>query len=310
MTFPHLRLPNDIVDRLAQLHLNGTQWQVLWAIFRQTLCWQKKGTWENHSFPISVGDLSQATTLDQFQIKRELGLLVKWNLVIRSGGGGRGNKPLTHFNLDYSTWQVPNSSYNATLSPEKEKVAEALLFGTQNGGKDSFDNSINSSGIATVNDLKGSESARKTVAEKLPITRESATLSVPSVASPKETIKKHRKKHIYKETGDLVVPDWIDKECWNGYLEMRQLKNKKPTRRALELVIISLTRFKEQGQDPNEVLNLSTVNSWTGVYPVKGGSNAGIIANRGFSPQKRTSDEQRRSSIPSHLSDVSDLPDL
>jgi hypothetical protein len=39
MTLPgpegHLRMPNFIVERLARLRLNGTQWQILWAAWQQ-----------------------------------------------------------------------------------------------------------------------------------------------------------------------------------------------------------------------------------------------------------------------------------
>jgi len=112
MTLPrsdkgHLRLPNWLVERLARLHLRPTQWQVLWAVWRKTLCWQEGGHWQNRSYPISRLDLATATGLDEGQVKRDLKQLVKMNIILRENiPGGRSHKPVTAFNLDPSTWKI------------------------------------------------------------------------------------------------------------------------------------------------------------------------------------------------------------
>ena len=67
----HLRMPNWLVERLAKLRLNGTQWQILWAIWRRTLCWQQPGGWGNRPYPTGIEDLVSATDLNEYQVKRE-----------------------------------------------------------------------------------------------------------------------------------------------------------------------------------------------------------------------------------------------
>jgi hypothetical protein len=61
-------------------------------------------------------------------------------------------------------------------------------------------------------------------------------------------------------------------EAWDGWIESRK---KKPTQRAIELTIKKLAELQEQGHDPNKVLDQSTMNGWTGVFPLKGDNGNG-----------------------------------
>ena len=69
-----------------------------------------------------------------------------------------------------------------------------------------------------------------------------------------------------KET--IIIPDWINKETWGAFLEMRKIQRAVPTERAKVLLIKDLERLKLAGNDPNEVLNRSIMNSWKGVFPL------------------------------------------
>lgn len=66
------------------------------------------------------------------------------------------------------------------------------------------------------------------------------------------------------------LPDWIDKDAWAGFVEMRQ-RRKFPldTERARKGIIDDLTELKAQGQDPNKCLDQSTKLGWRGVFPVR-----------------------------------------
>ncbi len=92
-------------------------------------------------------------------------------------------------------------------------------------------------------------------------------LSTPTLVSPKESIKEKIKKDIY------IVPDYINKEIWDGYLEMRKSKKPKITDYAIKLLLKKLEEYRQAGDDPNEVLSKSIMNGWTGIYPLdrKGG---------------------------------------
>lgn len=99
----HLRLPNEVVEKLATLPLNGTQWRILWAVWRRTLCWQKS-SWRNEPFPISLSDLAEATRLPRQLVAREVRRLIGFNLLERRSEPGK--KGLVCFNLDTNTWVV------------------------------------------------------------------------------------------------------------------------------------------------------------------------------------------------------------
>jgi len=65
-----------------------------------------------------------------------------------------------------------------------------------------------------------------------------------------------------------IIPDWIDKEMWDSFLEMRKGKRSIPTKKAIELLVKELEKLKLLGNNPNEVLQRSIMNSWKGVFPL------------------------------------------
>lgn len=67
----------------------------------------------------------------------------------------------------------------------------------------------------------------------------------------------------------IDLPDWIDREAWAGYLEMRLLIKKPPTARALQLSLRTLEKLRAAGHDANAVLDQSTQASWQGLFPLR-----------------------------------------
>ena len=67
----------------------------------------------------------------------------------------------------------------------------------------------------------------------------------------------------------FVLPEWIDKKIWDNYLESRKKLKVPPTENAKGLLVKELERLKDDGDDPNEVLNQSIMKSWRGVFPLK-----------------------------------------
>lgn len=64
----------------------------------------------------------------------------------------------------------------------------------------------------------------------------------------------------------VVMPDFIPQKAWQGYLQMRK---KAPTEYAVQLIIKQLEKMHSEGQDVGAVLDQSTANSWTSLYPLK-----------------------------------------
>jgi len=62
------------------------------------------------------------------------------------------------------------------------------------------------------------------------------------------------------------LPDFIDREAWNAYEEMRKKKRCPMTDRARELAIAKLAGFNEKGISPKAVLENSIMNGYQGLF--------------------------------------------
>lgn len=94
--------------------------------------------------------------------------------------------------------------------------------------------------------------------------------SNPGIITEIPQTKRRLKETKGKET---ILPDWIDKELWGAFLEIRKHKKAAATEFALKLLIDKLAELKEAGDDPSKVLKESIMRNWTGVFPLKGGGN-------------------------------------
>lgn len=67
-----------------------------------------------------------------------------------------------------------------------------------------------------------------------------------------------------------ALPNWIDREAWDGFVAMRRAMKKVPfTARAEALVVKELYKIKAAGHCPNAALDQSTLNGWRDVYVPK-----------------------------------------
>jgi hypothetical protein len=82
----------------------------------------------------------------------------------------------------------------------------------------------------------------------------------------------------------VSIPEWVPKESWEGFLEMRKAKRAKPTQRAIKLLLDKLERLRRDGHDPGAVLDQSTESNWTGIYQIKEPANGFGLST----PSKRT----------------------
>jgi len=67
----------------------------------------------------------------------------------------------------------------------------------------------------------------------------------------------------------IVLPDWLPKETWDAFIQMRKRIGKPPTDYAINLIIAKLERFKSNGQDIKAVLEKSITSSWQDVFEIK-----------------------------------------
>ena len=74
-------------------------------------------------------------------------------------------------------------------------------------------------------------------------------------------------KNDKKKKNKVFLPEWINKDQWKAFKEMR-VKLKKPmTQRAEELMIERLKKLKSEGHSVKKLLDKSIRKSWQDVYP-------------------------------------------
>lgn len=64
------------------------------------------------------------------------------------------------------------------------------------------------------------------------------------------------------------LPDWIPRESWAGWLEMRRQKRIPTTDGARKLALKTLARLREEGEVVEYVLGQSEFKGWSGLFPV------------------------------------------
>lgn len=94
-----------------------------------------------------------------------------------------------------------------------------------------------------------------------------------------------RKGNKRKGKERIIIPDFIDKDLWDSFIEMRRKLRAAPTDRAIELLIKELGKLRDAGHDPKKVLEQSIANSWRGLFPLKGDRNG---THQQVTPQSRT----------------------
>lgn len=88
----------------------------------------------------------------------------------------------------------------------------------------------------------------------------------------------------------MKLPEWIPKEAWDGWVEVRNKMRAPLTERAIKMAISTLEQLREQGYEPGEVLDQSTFRCWRGLFPISGqapvlrdqGGNKYCITAEGF----------------------------
>lgn len=74
------------------------------------------------------------------------------------------------------------------------------------------------------------------------------------------------------------LPDWLDKEVWNNWVEYRKEKKQKLTQRSISMQLNELA--KDQANH-REILEQSIRNGWTGLFPLKSNNVQKVYKNTG-----------------------------
>ena len=94
------RIANEILDVLAMVSLNGTQFRLVMAIIRATYGYHAREK------PISIRYLAQACDMNYRQVQRELKNLIKMNVVFVAKDSTKSKSRVIGFNKYYDTWRL------------------------------------------------------------------------------------------------------------------------------------------------------------------------------------------------------------
>jgi len=90
----------------------------------------------------------------------------------------------------------------------------------------------------------------------------------PPKEPPSKKTTSSQKKRVRAKVG-IEIPDWVPADAWNGWIEMRKRKGKPLTDRAAAQAIDRLKALADDGYPPGGVLDQSTFEAWTGLFPIK-----------------------------------------
>lgn len=107
----------------------------------------------------------------------------------------------------------------------------------------------------------------------------------------------------------FVLPDWIPKETWEDFEDMRKSSCRPLTDRSRQLTVDALVKLKDQGEDVVACLNQSVQKGYPGVYPVSRNDRKESTrdAEPGESPEKRKKRQEKDAAILARFQHKNDI---
>ncbi len=111
----YTRIPNVLLEVLAQAGLSGSEYRIILSIIRKTYGWNKISDW------ISVSQLSKMTYIRTNHINRTINRLAEKKIIIKKKPK---NRCYYSIRSDYKKWITPKpvvaiTKYGDNLSPDK-----------------------------------------------------------------------------------------------------------------------------------------------------------------------------------------------
>ncbi|MFA5379847.1 MAG: replication protein [Dehalococcoidia bacterium] len=249
----HTKIANDLMGALMRTNFSAYDRRVLDCILRKTYGWNRK------TDRISYSQFTEETGINRRHVARSISKLLDRNIITVNGSGYALEYGLQK---DFEKWDasLPKEVTNINLQSLPKQVIESLPIQDASLPKE----------VTNIN----LQSLPKQVIESLPIQDASlpkeVTKSLPKQVHTKAI--KHYTKAILKQ-GDFSLPDWIDRELWQAFTDMRKKMKAPLTDMASKLIVKDLEKFRAAGDDPNSVIEQSIKRGWRGVFRLKEGDN-------------------------------------
>ena len=95
-----------------------------------------------------------------------------------------------------------------------------------------------------------------------------------------------QKKRSAFDASTAELPDWLSRDVWCAWARDRKARGKSMTEDAARLSIKSLEKLKDQGHDPQDVIENAIASGWQGLYAPRA-TNGGGSGNRQEALEKR-----------------------
>ena len=252
-------IANELVDTLAKTYFSPAESKIVWSVFRKTYGWHKK------SDHISYSQFEEMTGLDKRHIGAPLQRLIDRKIIFSSNAGERR---MSEFGIqkNWELWQLTpepvtksDTGSGVKLAPETVTEDKTYLLPIQGQS----DTSVGQSDTTLGPNL------------------------LPKVVTTKANNKSILQKQTTKANYIFILPDWIDKNTWDRFVEMRTIIKHPLTDYGKHLIISDLEKLKLAGNEPIRVLEESIKRGWQGVFPLlenknNGGNQNGYRKSQGF----------------------------
>lgn len=213
------------------------------------------------AYPCIV-ELCEATSLNRKTVLAAISALRDENLIIDTGKRRGSTKSVTVYKINLEA--VPKTEPLEGLSSPKngttkqsQKVREAYpKTGRLNDGEVVPKSTISSPVFTNKQSQKRDTEPSITIREPSNIKK----------LKQKKDTKIDAKK---KPPDEFILPDWINPDDWDDFMETRRALKAQNSIRAKNLLISELEKVKASGNDPNEEIRRSIMHSWKSIYPQK-----------------------------------------
>jgi len=128
------RIANILLEKSAQLHLNGTQYSIILTVWRFTYGFQRK------EHDLSITFIANATGTVGRVIRRELKVLIDRNILLVTKQSTKAESRILKFNKDFETWnegtkKTPQEQGTKKSSEDQMVPCEGTNQSSQEGTK-------------------------------------------------------------------------------------------------------------------------------------------------------------------------------
>ena len=104
----HVKIANEIVDKLQRHRISGQEWQVLWVVIRKTWGWKDQSNGNQKKMDaISLSQFETATGIKRKKCHALLSKLIEKNIITKTVPNKGDSQTITYgFQKDYEKWQL------------------------------------------------------------------------------------------------------------------------------------------------------------------------------------------------------------